>query len=793
MGPQAKPRTLWPWFKSRWDDVTLSDALRERFRESQQDAIFKTSGISAAAHAIAFITMSLFSLAIVSLPVTLGWVAVCCAVILYSIRLSAIFNRVRPSATQQTGPVRLQHFLHHHIAFTVVGAAVYSILPAYLFIHASPDVRVIIACFEIGYVTLGALVLAAYPPVALAWIVVLTVVNVFAVLFSGSLLLATMAIVLISYGSVLVALVLKASSTYLDALKKEHEMERQHEVVGLLLNDFEANSSDWLWETDGDGALQHVSMRLADLLALSPSSMMHREFVVVLTEKFKRMSRDEHDMFRAFEQALSARQAFRDLPIPVITAGGQRWYAITAKPLISDGNVFSGWRGVGSDVTLARAREQQMYQLAHVDSLTSVANRHHFQTELNAHFAQEPVAPCTLLLLDLDHFKNINDSLGHAAGDQLLCAVCTRLGALIKSPDLLARLGGDEFAVLLRRQCTEQEIADLSDVIIRVLAQPIMLTGKRADITVSVGISYAPALAATAIALLKTSDMALYAAKASGRNVARVFTGDLATAAENRMTTLGSMREGLPNNEFFLQFQPLVRACDRSIKGFEALVRWRHPTRGIVAPLDFIPLAEETGFIIELGEWILHEACRAAGQWPTSISLAVNISAMQFRSDKLLATVRTALQASGLAPERLELELTESCLVDNIDRTRTVLEQLRAEKIRIALDDFGTGFSSLSYLRNLPIDRLKIDRTFVSLLSSVDGRAPMDPIVQTIQLAGNLSLATTAEGVETEAQLQALRLLGCDDIQGWLTGRPMDRDATLTLASSSAIGSVAGA
>jgi diguanylate cyclase (GGDEF)-like protein len=430
-----------------------------------------------------------------------------------------------------------------------------------------------------------------------------------------------------------------------------------------------------------------------------------------------------------------------------------------------------GWITLHRDVTAAKRAEAEITQLAHYDALTGLANRVLFMQRVTAaaERCRSDGARFAIHLLDLDRFKEVNDTLGHAFGDTLLKAVADRIRANVATTDVVARLGGDEFAVL-QALSDDGQAADIADALLASIREPFSLGGHRVNVETSIGIALAPYHGHEAEQLLKTADLALYKAKSEGRNIYRLFRPEMELEARARHALESDLRNAIERNEFELHYQPIICTATRSVCGVEALVRWRHPRRGLVPPDSFIPLAEETGLIVPLGAWVLRSACRDAAKWPAHIKLAVNLSSVQFRQDDLFAMVTGALNGAALPAERLELEVTESVLLQNNEQNLALLHRLRDLGISIALDDFGTGYSSLSYLQRFPFDKIKIDRSFVANLTT---QTDCVAIVSAVTgLARALDITTTAEGVETEEQLTLLRAAGCGQAQGYLFGRP---------------------
>jgi diguanylate cyclase (GGDEF)-like protein len=379
-------------------------------------------------------------------------------------------------------------------------------------------------------------------------------------------------------------------------------------------------------------------------------------------------------------------------------------------------------------------------------------------------------AAIAVLCLDLDHFKDINDSLGHPIGDALLKEVGRRLAACVGENDTVARLGGDEFAVVQLGKEEEAAATVLAGRLVEVISAPYEIADHQIIIGVSIGISLSPQDGGNPNELLKNADLALYRAKADGRGTYRFFEAGMDARAQARRLLEMDLRAALRRNEFEVHYQPIRDVAKDQVVAFEALVRWNHPQRGLISPVAFIPLAEETGLIVQLGEVVLRNACADAASWPEDIGVAVNLSPVQFKNLNLVASVSEALASSGLSPRRLELEITESVLLQNSEATLAILHELRANGVRISLDDFGTGYSSLSYLRSFPFDKIKIDRSFVSELSTRDDSIA---IVRAVTgLGRSLGIATTAEGVENHAQLELLQREGCTQAQGYLFSPP---------------------
>jgi diguanylate cyclase (GGDEF)-like protein len=513
---------------------------------------------------------------------------------------------------------------------------------------------------------------------------------------------------------------------------------------------------------DAEKRLIVCNRRYAELYHLSPELMRpgtpFRKIVESRIESGLFAVGNPADYIR--ERLTAVEEGVPSVKIQELTDG--RIIAISHRPVQG-----GGWVATHDDVTEMRRVEAQIAHLAHHDPLTGLPNRVRFHQELNRELGQvrrgEKLA---VLCLDLDHFKSVNDSLGHPIGDGLLKAAAERLYAEMRDTDIVARLGGDEFAVVQIGLHSPEEAGLLAQRVIAALSAPYEIDGHHVVVGTSVGIALAPTDSEDADQLLKSADMALYRAKADGRGVCRFFEPAMDARMQARRALELDLRRALGNGELEVHYQPLVNVGTGKVSAFEALLRWRQPQRGMVSAAEFIPLAEEIGLIGQIGAWVLKEACREAINWPADVRLAVNLSAAQFKSRPLVLDVMAALGDSGLPASRLELEITETVMLHNTEATLAVLHELRELGVRISMDDFGTGYSSLSYLRTFPFDKIKIDRSFVQSLPDDEGSSAI--IRAVTDLSASLGMATTAEGVESYEQLAKLRAQGCTEVQGFL-------------------------
>ena len=460
-----------------------------------------------------------------------------------------------------------------------------------------------------------------------------------------------------------------------------------------------------------------------------------------------------------------------DMPPQLIQPGDGRNISIVNRAMAN-----GGWVATHEDITERTRAEEKIRHMARHDSLSGLANRVAFRDEMELALKRVRRGQgLAVMCLDLDQFKNVNDTLGHLIGDKLLCAASNRLKDVVRETDTIARLGGDEFAVLQVGLEKPEAAGSLAQRIITAIKQPYDLDGHQVVVSTSVGIAIAPGDGDTTDQLLRNADMALYRAKSDGRSTYRYFEPEMDEQLQTRRALEIDLRNAVANDEFQLYYQPQVDAVTEQITGCEALLRWNSPTRGMVPPSEFIPLAEEIGLIVPIGEWVLKQACCEAATWPGAVRVAVNLSPAQFKSRSVMQSVINALAVSGLEATRLELEITESVLLHDNEATLATLHQLRGFGIKISMDDFGTGYSSLSYLRSFPFDKIKIDRSFIKDISD---KGDCAAIVKAVAgLGKGLGIATTAEGVETVEQLRHVRSEGCTEVQGYFFSAPQPANA----------------
>jgi diguanylate cyclase (GGDEF)-like protein/PAS domain S-box-containing protein len=673
-------------------------------------------------------------------------------------------GRQRPDSGRRLASPRA---IHKSVRQAVLMAACFMCVPSWLLTQTSDLPFATIICLITGILWAGGLVLATVPSAAIAYVCVVAAMTIIGLMANDSgryqLFLCFLFII---GGLTVIRSVTRQSQLFNASQRQQIELENQSELIGVLLKDYEEQASDWLWETDGDLRYRNVSKRFAEALGRPREEIEGVLFGSLLVSNVSG-NEDARTLIKANAHSNST---FRDVVIPFDIDGALRWWSFSGRPFFDETGVFLGYRGVCADISAAKRAETRIAHLAHHDALTDLPNRAFFAAKMDEALAGSSVARLALLSLDLDGFKAVNDRHGHPSGDGLLVEVAGRLRLEAERGDVIARLGGDEF-VILRTIATElADVETFAEQIIGALKVPFVVDGDQVSIGVSIGIAFAPTDGQTSEILLRNVDAALYRAKGEGRGNFRFFASDMDENLQDRRQLIQDLRLAIPRGQLALYFQSYIGSDSGLATGCEALLRWHHPKRGLIPPLEFIPLAEESGLIIEIGAWVIHEACREAASWPGTQRVSVNVSPLQFRGRDLPKTVLSALARSGLPPWRLEVEITETVLVSDAEGALDILRQVRALGVQIALDDFGTGYSSLSYLRSFPFDKIKIDKSFVTDLVL---RRDTQVIVHAIRdIAAGLGMSITAEGVETEEQASYLRQAGCHELQGYLFSRP---------------------
>ncbi|KUO51352.1 MAG: diguanylate phosphodiesterase [Sphingomonadales bacterium BRH_c42] len=544
-----------------------------------------------------------------------------------------------------------------------------------------------------------------------------------------------------------------------------------------LLDSFERAGLGWFWASDALGRLIYLSETAIARLGIERDKVLGKP----VGDLFRtRADEGTGEPERPLRFLLGARNSISQLCVKVSSGKSEYWWEIAGKPQFDKFGVFTGYRGSAKDVTATLEDQRDAERLSQFDALTGLANRHRMARTLTktlTHYRNSKRS-CALLMLDLDRFKQVNDTLGHPAGDDLLKQVAARLQRIIGDQGEIARLGGDEFQIMLPDFDDRGVLGDLGQRMIQIVSQPYSLNGSRATIGSSLGIAIAPYDGIEAEDLVNAADLALYAAKGSGRGKYRFFSSDLKDKSRRRAQVESDLGDALANEELEMHFQPIVDAETHKVKCLEALIRWRHPEKGWIPPGEFIPIAEEVGMIKKIGAWALRKTCEDAATWPVELRVAVNVSAVQFEDDSFPNIVQQAIEYSGINPARVELEITESIFVGDYGRSKAIFARLRKLGVRLALDDFGTGYSSLSYLRDAPFDKIKIDQSFVRGCTE-PGNNNKAIISSIVSLAGALQMETVAEGVETRDELALVKELGAGSLQGLIFSPAVPNDELL--------------
>ena len=708
----------------------------------------------AAANAVAALMMAANLWDLVPTHFLAPWVAAVAALNLGSMQLARHQSITCVGRSGRRVPLWLM------VGDVALRAALWLSLPLYFFQSLDPGSQVISASIMAG-LGVGALGLVVIPPCATTWMVAFTLG------VGGSLLLGRhtvpfphMLSILFTIGVSVVGVMTVARWAF-HQLKTNADVGSQSESASLLLQEYEQRGVGWLWQVDPENRVSYISSRMSALLGRPAGQLLGHSLPSLLGGHAE------------LGKVLLEKQPFNSLEMELKTARGTRWISIAGDPIVDTAGRFEGFRGVGSDITEIRQTQERLTHLANVDVLSGLPNRGRVRQLLGEALraATTGNVPCAIMFLDLDDFKPVNDTFGHPKGDAVLRAVAKRLMDEVGEDGHVGRMGGDEFAIVITDAQSRKQVEFLSDRIINAIKEPYVIDGTEIRIGVSIGCAFGPIDGATVDDLILKADLALYQAKDAGRGCARYFSSELQSEQEDRVRLEFDLRSAIASKGFHLVFQPLVNAQTQKLVGFEALIRWNHAQRGFVPPNDFIPVAEESGLMPVIGEFVIDEACKAAASWPAPITVALNISPKQIVLPNLPNVVSEALARYKLPGNRIELEVTEGVFLGDNGATLDTLKRLRALGVGIALDDFGTGYSSIGYLNKAVFHKLKIDGSFVREAGT---RPENVAIIQSIvQLAKSFRMSITAEGVETAEDFERMRELGCDTIQGYLFGKPL--------------------
>jgi diguanylate cyclase (GGDEF)-like protein len=770
-GPVSGPRAIAAArrFFRVFDESAETDADAPLFRARQLQAVLKITPLAMAANVANAIVLCVVLWDEASHGFLLAWTGAIAGMAAAGLSgwRRARDGRPRPGASPRA--------LRRAALQAALLGLVWGVLPMALFAHATPDGRFVIGMVIAGMICAGGFVLASVPWAATSYVLVMCLASAYALAQWEGVAAEGMAAMLLAYGAVMIYAAWNHAKTLGARLMAEARAEHQNEVIGLLLRDFEDHASDLLWELDPRGRFTRVSDKLAAAFAIPPARL-QRMRASLLLRGMVPVDHDAHAQWEALVRLMAQRLPFSEGLLTISVRAEQAWWTLSARPLADRSGEFAGWRGVASDITEQQLAHRRLRWLAHNDSLTGLVNRAQFREQLQAFLPRtEQEEPLAVITFDLDSFKQINDTQGHAAGDALLKAFGARLLSVARRHDTVARLGGDEFAMLVRGVGAEAGIRPLLQRLLVALKGPadagasVPTVAPAVALRASMGVAFAPRDGTDVDDLLNHADIALYSAKRAGGGSYRVFDPVLAEADRQQTTREQALRGALERREFYLVYQPQASTAEGQITGFEALLRWRHPELGEISPVEFVGIAESARLMTEIGGWVLAEACRQARAWGRPLRISVNVSATQLGSPGFVDEVQAATR--GLAPGQVELEITESAMVADVDAAVRTLQALRARGCRIALDDFGTGYSALGYLRRFAFDTLKIDRSFVQ---GLDTNREMQVIVDTIlAMARALGMDTVAEGVETPAEARLLQEKGCHTLQGYLIARPM--------------------
>ena len=643
------------------------------------------------------------------------------------------------------------------------------ILAALWLAQISPATQLLLAVCTVSQIASAAYTVRTLPAAAKIYVITQALGLGIGIARHASLTaLATITVLMVA-SALLVRMAYTAHDLFVSRILSDRDLHSAARTVKLLLNEYEENGFDWLFELDRGRSLINVSARFAKAAGGAADQLTGRSLPALFAPG---ASRDE------LEQALMSGRPLRSLVVALDGLGetGPRWWSISGRPSYSGDGVH--YRGVISDVTDLRQAEQRAQQMAHFDALTGLPNRTQFNQALSCLFGNHQDGEhIALLLLDIDHFKSINDMHGHSVGDAFLRLFANRLVSVVGSSGLggsepmVARLGSDEFAIAVSGGDACDHAVRLAELLTLSLCEPLMVDAIELPCGISLGIALAPFHTDSQAQLQSYADIALGAAKGTGRGNWEMFEPEMDARLHERHSLARDLRHAVGRGELKLFLQPLVDVASEVKTGYEALLRWQHPVRGLVPPDVFIPIAEETGLIVPIGEWVIRTAFAEAASWPGEEVIAINLSPVQFSSPNLLPVIVNALGETGIAPGRVEFEITEGVLLGDTEANIDILCRMQALGLKIALDDFGTGYASLNYLLSFPFDKIKIDRSFISSLST---RAESRAIVASmIGLANALGMCTLAEGVEETEQLDQLKAQGCRMVQGWLFGKAL--------------------